>query len=358
MPEGAVADAIKFLGDGLDGLASTPEGLAEQAYYLYVLAMAGQPRAGANRILAQDLGKLPTPLARAQLAAALALSNDRPRAEAAFTQALAAPARRDWDLDRGSALRDQAAIAVLLKESGMLPDRLAPLLASLPGADLRPENLSTQEQAWAAAAAAVLGRDGRPVRITLDGNAVPPTPALSLALTGPATVRNLDRSPVWQTLSATGVPTEPLPAGRNGMRVSRKFYATNGDTLNLDDLRQNTVFVLLVEGRADDGQDHRAMLLQGLPAGWEIAGRMAAGKVGGMAWLGELSETEAQPAADDRFAATFKLTKDEPSFRVAVRLRAVTPGSFEMPGTVLADMYRPGVFARQNTARVKVQAAE
>jgi len=358
VPEAAMADAVKFLAGGVENTADTPDAMATQAYRLYVLALAGQPRAGANRILAEKLVALPTPLARAQLGAALALSNDGPRAEAAFAAALAAPARRDWDLDRGSALRDQAAMAVLLKESGLLADRLAPLLAAMPGADVKAETLSTQEQAWAAAAAAVLGRDGRPVRVTLDGRAQPALAAVSVALQGPATARNLDTRPVWQTVSATGVPVDAPEASRAGMRVSRRFFALNGDALDLGALRQNTGFVLLMEGRADDGQGHRAMLLQGLPAGWEMAGRLPAGKVAGMAWLGELSETEAQPAADDRFAATMMLTNAAPGFRIAVRLRAVTPGSFEMPGATLADMYRPGVFARQASARIVIQPAE
>jgi len=358
VPEAAMADAVKFLAGGVENTAGTPDAMATQAYRLYVLALAGQPRAGANRILAEKLVALPTPLARAQLGAALALSNDRPRAEAAFAAALAAPARRDWDVDRGSALRDQAAMAVLLKESGLLADRLAPLLAAMPGADLKAATLSTQEQAWAAAAAAVLGRDGRPVRVTLDGRAQPVLAAVSVALQGPATARNLDTRPVWQTVSATGVPVDAPEASRAGMRVSRQFFALNGDALDLGALRQNTGFVLLIEGRADDGQGHRAMLLQGLPAGWEVAGRLPAGKVAGMAWLGELSETEAQPAADDRFAATMMLTKAAPGFRIAVRLRAVTPGSFEMPGATLADMYRPGMFARQASARIVIQPAE
>ena len=39
-------------------------------------------------------------------------------------------------------------------------------------------------------------------------------------------------------------------------------------------------------------------------------------------------------------------------------MRAVTPGDFELPGAELTDMYRPGVFARQAAARIKVLAAE
>ena len=358
VPEGAVKDALKFLADGLDSFGTKPEDYAAEAYYLYVLALGGQPRAGANRILAESLDKLPTPLARAQLGAALALANDRTRAETAFAAALAAPERRDWDADRGSALRDQVAVALLLKESGLLPDRLGPLLARLPGADLRPESLSTQEEAWAALAGEALGRDGRPARIAVNGAPVAPAALVQVKLTGPADVRNLGDRPVWQTLSASGVPLDPPPAARQMMRVSRRFFTASGDTLNLDQLKQNTVFVVLIEGRADDGQDHRALLDQGLPAGWEIVGRFGSGKIEGMPWLGELSATEAQPAADDRFSATIMLTKDAPAFRVAVRLRAVTPGTFELPGAQLSDMYRPAIFARQASGRLQVLAPE
>ena len=171
-------------------------------------------------------------------------------------------------------------------------------------------------------------------------------------------MHNLVDLPVWQTVSATGLPVSPLPAARNQMMVSRRFLALDGQPLDLDHLRQNTVFILLLEGRAEDGQDHRTMLLHGLPAGWEIAGRLGPGDVPGLPWLGKLSDTEAVPAADDRYAAVMLLTGEKPAFRLAVRIRAVTPGTFELPGTELADMYRPGVFARQNTGRITVLPAE
>jgi uncharacterized protein YfaS (alpha-2-macroglobulin family) len=77
-----------------------------------------------------------------------------------------------------------------------------------------------------------------------------------------------------------------------------------------------------------------------------------------MAWLGELSQTEAQPAADDRFAAVLALTPEAPAFRIAVRLRAVTPGSYEIPGAELSDMYRPAIYARQAANRISVLAPE
>ena len=358
VPEGALADALKYLAGAYGELGDKPEDLASKTYSLYVLALAGQPKAGAARLLAEDLDALPTPLSRAQLGAAFALSNDRPRAEAAFAAALASSERKYWDTDRGTVLRDQAAITLLLKESGLLADKMPGMIAKLPGANLRAESISTQEQAWIAAAGIVLGRDGRPVRVAFDGAAETPAPVIEHALAGPARLRNLGELAVYQTVSTTGVPVEAPTAQRAGMRVTRKFFTMTGEVLNLEQLRQNTVFVLLMEGRGDDNQDHRALLMQGLPAGWEIAGRLAAGKTDGMPWLGELTETEAQPGADDRFAATINLTAAEPAFRIAVRLRAVTPGKFEMPGATVTDMYRPAIFARQAAARITILPRE
>jgi hypothetical protein len=358
VPEQALKDALKFLAEAADNAGNNPQETANQAYRLYVLAAAGQGRPGAARVLAENLDALPTPLARAQIGAALALARDRPRAEAAFRAALDSPARKFWYGDYGSALRDQAALVVLLKESGLLPDRLARLINTLPGADLVPAMLSTQEEAWTIAAAAVLGRDGRPVRVSLDGAALAPGPALSVALSGPMTLRNLDDRPVWQAVSVTGVPTTPLPAARNLMSVRRQFLAMDGTALKLDQLRQNTIFVMLLEGKAEDGQDHTMQLLHGLPAGWEIAGRFGEGAAPGLPWLGKLTATDAQPAADDRFAAVFLLPANAAGFRVAVKLRAVTPGNFELPGAELSDMYRPGLFARQNVGRITVLPVE
>ena len=45
-------------------------------------------------------------------------------------------------------------------------------------------------------------------------------------------------------------------------------------------------------------------------------------------------------------------------FTLAYVVRAVTPGSFVMPGAVIEDMYRPGEFARTDTGRLAIAAAE
>ncbi len=360
VPEAALEEALKNLLETVETASpDSAEERAAQAYRLHVLGMAGRHRLGAARRLLEQLDQLPTPLAKAQLASAFARAGDRERAEAAFTAALASPARRWWAFDYGNAARDSLAVALLLKESGLLASRLPVLIARLPGPELTPAGSSTQDQAWAIAAAQALGRDSRPPQVALNGQPVPaPGPRVSLALSGPARLRNEGAATLWQSVAVTGIPREALPAATAGMRVTRRFFAVDGKPQEIGQLRQNQVFVMLVEGRADTREEHRALLQQGLPAGWEIVSRMAAGTVPGMPWLGELTETAATPALDDRYAAALNLSAETPAFRLAVRLRAVTAGRFELPGAEVADMYRPAIFARGATRRVQVTPAE
>jgi uncharacterized protein YfaS (alpha-2-macroglobulin family) len=358
VPEAALADALRAVEETLERNLSGPEALATQAYRVHLMSLAGRHRLGSARRLAENLDALPTPLARAQLAAAFARAGDRQRAEQIFAVALANPARNFWFWDYGSAARDALATALLLRESGVAQDRLPALLARLPGADFTPAVSNTQEQAWAVAAAAVLGRDGRPLRITLNERDLPVAPVLHAALTAPGQARNRGDAPVVQAVTIAGVPTSPLPAASQGLRVARRFFDMAGQPVNLDTMRAGTNFVLLMEVRALNNERHEAMLTQGLPAGWEIAGRMPAGEVTGMPWLGTLTEAQSVAARDDRFAAAIELTGEAPLARLAVRLRAVTAGSFELPGMEAADMYRPGIFGRQNSARITVLPAE
>ena len=132
----------------------------------------------------------------------------------------------------------------------------------------------------------------------------------------------------------------------------------DGSNVNLDQHRQGHGFVVVLEARADSQEEHRVLLQQGLPAGWEIAARLGPGAVPGLPWLDALSSTETQPALDDRFAAIAVVSPQQPILRVAFRIRATTPGVFELPGAEVIDTGRPAFFARQNTNRITVQTAQ
>ena len=99
-------------------------GGTDLAYALYVLARNGAAPIGDLRYLADaKLDALSTPIAKAQIAAALAMVGDRARAERVYAAALAAIAPTSQpDLlgreDYGSTLRDAAALVALASEGG------------------------------------------------------------------------------------------------------------------------------------------------------------------------------------------------------------------------------------------------
>lgn len=352
VPDAALEAALVHLAERLEETNPTePAEYAAQSVRLNALSMAGRHRLGAARRLMESLDRLPTPLARAQLGAAFARAGDAERATRAFTAALAAPARRDWIFDYGSGARDVMAILVLAHEARMPAAMLSTALGRLPGPELTPALASTQEQAWAVLAAATLGRDGRPVRASLDGT---PVTGRVVNATEGGMLRNLGDAPLPVSLTVTGIPAEALPAGRNAMQIRRRFLNLDGMALNLDQLRSGTSFIMVIEGRAESGQNHLAMISQGLPAGWEIEARLGPGPVAGLPGLGELPAADAQPALDERVAAAFTFSAEQREFRLAVRLRAVTPGRFELPGAEVWDMYRPAFHARQAPGRLTI----
>ncbi len=365
VPPAALASAMKLISAQVSGNGDNDEGPRApslNSYRLYLLARAGQGQAGAARVLLEKISTIPTAIARAQLGAALALAHDRARAETAFEVALRVPAREWAPADYGSALRDQLALIVLLRESGIFPDRLPGLVAKLPGGDLKPAQLNTQDLAWAAAADGALRGGPVQLNLTLDGTplASDGRSPISEALTAPAVLRNAGEKPVWVSIARRGVPVQPPVAAHAGLTLTARFVTPDGKPLDPANLKQNTLFVLLIEGKMDGQQRHTLAISQGLPAGWEIAARVTApteetAKVSGMPWLDRLSRTDAQPAADDRFAAIVSLDAKQRDFRVAVRLRATTQGSFALPGAEAADMYRPAIAA--NLAETKVRVA-
>ena len=91
-----LTDALKFLADAADEPATSrrisPHRPTASMCWRWP-GRAGQARRGCWSSRSTEL---PTPLAKAQLGAALALAHDPPRAEAAFAAALAAPARSWW----------------------------------------------------------------------------------------------------------------------------------------------------------------------------------------------------------------------------------------------------------------------
>ncbi|PWC35546.1 alpha-2-macroglobulin [Azospirillum sp. TSO22-1] len=365
VPEKPLSDALAWLRHhAIDGGRENAQ-LASRAYALHVLALAGVLTPGPARYFHDAyLEQLPTPLAKGQLGAALARLGDRERAESAFSAAVGRLAREPWHEDYGSTVRDAAALVTLLGEAGMTGKRLPALIDRLPASATEAKLTSTQEKAWIVLAAETLSHGGTPLELAVTGAPAPKRDPFNLLpdaaqLGRGIEVSNAGKAAVWQAVSVSGIPTQPSPAAREGLRIKRNFLTRAGQPLNLDQIRQNDVFVVVLEGEAGTKLFHQAVVTHPLPAGWEIENpRLGAAGTNDMPWLTDLTHTRTTEARDDRYVAAFDLTEEEPKFKLAYLVRAVTPGSYELPGAVVEDMYKPRFFARQGVGRITVHAAE
>jgi alpha-2-macroglobulin len=335
------------------------------AYALYVLAKAGEADIGQVRYFHDArLNSEPSPLARAQIAAALAHMGDRARSRNAFRMAERALGYRnvgDW---YQTPLRDLAGVLALAAEAGEteMVDRLRRRLErDAPEA----ERLMTQEQTQLLLAASTLLERAGPVNVTLDGQAMSERRVMADAqrLAAGLAFRNAARGPVWRTLATSGAPREAPPAMQAGYSIDKRAFRMDGTTADLDAVRQGDRIVIVLSGQPEGARNYPTVLVDLLPAGLEIETVLrpedALGRVnwdgtrrgGPFAWIGELTDTQVAEARDDRFVAAADLRRE---FRYAYIARAVTPGRFTMPAAQVEDMYRPGVMARTDTGSIRI----
>ncbi|WP_299563297.1 alpha-2-macroglobulin [Enterovirga sp.] len=338
------------------------------AYAVYALARNGRPVAGDLRYLADTkLAAFTTPLARAQLAAALGLIGDRARAQTVFASAVAllrstrdGPAGRQ---DYGTRLRDGAGLIALASETGAGRDAIAPVARVVEEERGVRGFTSTQENAWMILAAEAMSREAGAIQVTLDG--APHSGALLRTFGG----RALDRAPVRignagtataeLVVSVAGSPIGPEPAASRGYGLERSYYRLDGTKVELDRLQQGDRLVAVLKVTEPQALHARVLLVDRLPAGLEIDNPklVDSDTVAALDWL----KVEVAPAhaeyRDDRFVAAFDRTPQQPaSWQVAYMVRAVAPGRYVHPAATVEDMYRPDRFGRTAFGSVEVTA--
>jgi alpha-2-macroglobulin len=338
------------------------------AYALYVLTRNSVAPLGDLRYLADArLDALDTPLAKGHVAAALALLGDRTRAERVFNAALEAipvqaSAPEPGHSDYGSMLRDAAALATLASEAGM--DRIA--RAAIVRADAAravTPRLSTQEQTWLVLAARALMKEGEKLSLEVDGQPHRGTffrtlKSADLAGKQIRIVNNGDE-PVRVVVAIQGSPAAPEPAAAKGFTVNRSYFTLDGKPANPTTVAQNQRLVVVLKVAETEKVRARVVLADYLPAGFEIDNPrlVASGETGGLAWLGDTTETAYSEFRDNRFVAAFDRDDDsKDGIVVAYTVRAVSPGRYAHPPAIVEDMYRPDRFARTSTGTVEVTA--
>lgn len=335
------------------------------AYTLYVLARSGRASLGDLRYYAETkLDNFGTALAKAQIGAALALYGERGRSADAFRAAIADLAvGRDggWRGDYGSALRDKAAVLTLAAETDIGVGDLQALALEVAQADSQRRYTSTQENAWMLLAAAALIDDSKRTSFEIEGASVAGPLFKSYAggaiNASPVSITNLGDDDLEAVIATTGVTLAPEPAGGDGFAIDRAYFTPNGEAMDISAVAQNDRVVVVLTVTADGERDGQLMVVDPIPAGYEIENPniSASGNVAAFTWLDVSRDAAHTEARTDRFVAAINRNgRDALTFKVAYAMRAVSPGVFAQPGATVEDMYRPYLRARTAFDTVEV----
>lgn len=360
VPDTAFAMAMDNLRNRVNYAPDFDTGGEDIAYALLVLAREGAARMGDLRYYADVKAEnLATPLAAAQLGAALAAYGDQTRADRMFAQAVQmlqddpGTDRPLWRSDYGTPTRDRAGVLALALEAGSDVVDDAQLADSLtrPG-----PHMSTQERVWTLLAAKALIDESSLDRLTLNGSALSgPFARMLLAETlSPREIRNTGDRAVDITLTTTGVPEVPADAGGYGYGIERSYYDMDGEKVDLASVAAGTRLVAVLTITPFEKAEARLMIDDPVPAGLEIdnPNLLRAGDIGALDWLDPVAARHSEFRAD-RFLAAVDWRSDAP-FRLAYIARAVTPGSYHHPAATVEDMYRPRYRANTGTGRMTV----
>lgn len=361
VPDRAFAQAMDNLRNRVNYAPDFDEGGQDIAYALMVLAREGAASMGDLRYYADVKGDaFDTPLAAAQLGAALASYGDQTRADSMFNRAARMLDRQQnqqqnvWRADYGTYLRDAAGLLTLAVGAGSEAiDRDALIQRVSTGRT----PLSTQEATWSLLAAHELVSDATGSGLMVNGAPVS-GPFVKVLQSGQADEINItaaDGQATDITLTVTGIPAVPPEAGGTGYAIERRYYSMDGDLIDANSFAVGDRFVTVLQVTPFESGGARLMVDDPLSAGIEIdnPSLLRSGDVRALDWL-DLSDATHTEFRSDRFLAAVDLSGRE-TVTLAYVARAVTPGVFHHPAASVEDMYRPQNRARTSTGQVEVQ---
>jgi len=360
VPDQAFRLAMDNLRNQVNYAADFDQGGQDIAYALMVLAREGAARMGDLRYFADVKAKaFSTPLAAAQLGAALASYGDQTRADRMFARAQylmnnpKGAERQLWRADYGTRLRDRAGLLTLAIEAGsnaVNRDALVNML-SQPA-----PYMSTQEQVWTLMAARALIGDASSAGLSLNGVDIsgPFVRRIEAQALTPQMIRNTSTRQTDITLTTIGVPQVPALAGGYGYAITRQYYDMDGNQVTLDRVTTGTRLVVVLKVDPAEKGEARLMINDPLPAGLEIdnPNLLNSGDISSLDWL-KTTYAEHSEFRSDRFLAAVNWRSDKP-FQLAYMVRAVSPGVYHHPAATVEDMYRPRYRARTATGAMSV----
>jgi len=333
------------------------------AYALYVLAKAHTG----------DLARLrwyhdvqfkdeQSPLARAQVAAGLAMMGDRARARLGFREAIDKLGYSDPNDWYQSPLRDLAGVIALAYESGNA-DIAQSLVGRLESAVKTPAQMNTIEDAYVLRAASYMLKAAGPAHINAQGVSTLPgglnVQRFGVTQLAAAHLTNAGSGPIWRTVTVIGTPSSAPGAMAQGLSVSKTFYNLDGSRLDPSHLVQGQKVLVVLTGHSSDAATRPVVVDDALPAGFEIDSTLSNddAKDGPFKFVGTITGTKVAEARDDRFIAALDLSSAH-DFTLAYIARAVTQGDYYLPGAEVKDFYRAQSFGRSQGSRTVISARQ
>ncbi|CAD7738377.1 Alpha-2-macroglobulin [Xanthomonas hydrangeae] len=339
---------------------------ANQAWSGYVLARVNRAPLGTLRALYDNQrDKALTGLSLVHLGAALSLQGDTKRGQAAIKAGFAKDSseRPLYFADYGSAIRDDALMMAMLHERGLSrPEYDTRAVALGRALDARRATgwlwLSTQEQvALARLGKALMVGQGKQVAGTLtvggEVQEIAPARLFGRSFDSAALARGVQfapqgEAPMYASLEVAGIPRSAPEPDTRTLSVERSWYTTDGKPWTPRPLKEGEALIVRVVITANSNMPD-ALLTDLLPAGLEIenfnlgdAKQWADVVVDGIG-ISERSsaaDVKHEEFRDDRYVAALSLSSGSKA-QVYYLVRAVTPGTYTVPPSLVEDMYRP-----------------
>lgn len=340
---------------------------ANQAYAGYVLARVNRAPLGTLRALYDnERGKTLTGLPLVHLGIALTLQGDKARGAKAIDEGFARTGDRPEYLgDYGTRLRDDALMIALVHERKLAKPEYDRRAISL-GRELDARRnsgwlwLSTQEQVALARLGKALMVDQKKLvsgqwSIGGDAEAITPVRLFGRSVDQAALARGVrfapeGSPPLYASLDVAGIPRNaPAPDDRQ-IGIERRYYTTDGQEWKGGTLKEGEALIVRV-GITANVAIPDALFTDLLPAGLEIenfnlgdAKQWAEVVVDGISISdrGSAADVKHEEFRDDRYVAALKLERRDTA-KLFYLVRAVTPGTYTVPPSLVEDMYRPDI---------------
>lgn len=387
IPKYTLERGLDWLSRMIDRREYNDYALTETSYALYVLTKANRIETGALRYFFDTYFKdMRNPIARAFIGTALAKRGDIARVKEAYGKILDSQNKyyssKSYDSPYGTELRDRLVLLTMMRETleampsfTELTDIVNALMPTIQK-EIQPSttatsHLSTQELAWAVLSAASMENERRnPGQTNLSPNIEVKfndtqysepgknysLPIASYDLSKGLTVKNEGKMTLWQNLLISGLPKDMPKAASSGIEIQRQYFSLEGEKLSVQEVKQGKQIVVVIEGSVQDDLPHQLLVVDFLPAGFEIENARLGqnGLSDTFSWLKEPTKADYTESRDDRFVGSILLDKEKKAFRLAYVVRAVTPGTYQSPGLYVEDMYAPNYFARTDAESIQI----